>query len=105
MPSRANDGGHGADEQYDSAAAAESLKATGGARFVAPPGEGGRNAVEECLPSSATTWRGALRRRPPDLAEPLLRESIARDPEQGRYYLTLAACLMRRRIREGCLRC
>ena len=100
-----DDGRHGADEQYDSAAAAESLKQLVALGYVAPPGEGGRNAVEECLAEQrynlARAHSDAGR---PDLAEPLLRESIARDPEQGRYYFTLAACLMQAQDREGCLR-
>lgn len=38
----------------------------------------------------------------PDLAAPLLRKPIAGDPEQGRYYSTLAGCLMQAGDREGC---
>jgi predicted AlkP superfamily phosphohydrolase/phosphomutase/Flp pilus assembly protein TadD len=103
------DGRHGADEQYDSAAAAESLKQLVDLGYVAPPGrEGspdGRNAVEDCL----TEQRYNLARAHadagrPDLAVSLLRELIARDPEQGRYYFTLAACLIHVQDYEGCRR-
>ncbi len=97
------DGRHSADEQYDSAAAAESLKQLVDLGYVAPPGKDGRDAVEDCL----TEQRYNLARAHadagrPDLAAPLLRELIARDPEQGRYYFTLAACLMQAGDREGC---
>ena len=100
------DGRHSADEQYDSAAAAESLKQLVDLGYVAPPGpEGspnGRNAVEECL----TEQRYNLARAHadagrPDLAASLVRELIAHDPEQGRYYFTLAACLMQAGDREA----
>jgi len=101
------DGRHSADEQYDSAAAAESLKQLVDLGYVAPPGPEGaagwRNAVEECL----TEQRYNLARAQadagrPDLAAGRLRELIGRDPEDGRYYFTLAACLMQGGDREGC---
>ena len=101
------DGRHSADEQYDSAAAAESLKQLVDLGYVAPlgPGDGpdGRNAVEDCL----TEQRYNLARAHadagrPDLAAPLLRELISNDPEQGRFYFILAACLMQLQDRAGC---
>jgi Flp pilus assembly protein TadD len=97
------DGRHPADEQYDSAAAAESLKQLVDLGYVAPPGKDERDAVEDCL----TEQRYNLARAHadagrPDLAAPLLRELIAGDPEQGRYYSTLAGCLMQAGDREGC---
>jgi Flp pilus assembly protein TadD len=97
------DGRHSADEQYDSAAAAESLKQLVDLGYVAPPGKDGRDAVADCL----TEQRYNLARAHadggrPDLAARLLRELIAGDSEQGRYYFTLAACLMQAGDREGC---
>jgi len=97
------DGRHSADEQYDSAAAAESLKQLVDLGYVAPPGKDGADAVEDCL----TEQRYNLARAHadagrPDLAAALLRELIAKDSEQGRYYTTLAGCLMQDGDREGC---
>jgi tetratricopeptide (TPR) repeat protein len=98
-----DDGAHPPGEQYDSAAAAESLKQVVDLGYVAPPGEDERQAVEDCLAelryNLARAWADAGR---PDLAATLLRESIAEDPEQGRYYSTLAACLMQMGDTEGC---
>jgi predicted AlkP superfamily phosphohydrolase/phosphomutase/Flp pilus assembly protein TadD len=101
------DGRHSADEQYDSAAAADSLKQLVDLGYVAPPGPGGapdgRDAVADCLTEQrynlARAYADAGR---PDLAAALLRELIASDPEQGRYYPMLAACLMQAGDREGC---
>jgi tetratricopeptide (TPR) repeat protein len=100
-----DDGRHSSDEQYDSAAAAESLKQLVALGYVAPPGEGGRNAVEECLVEQRYNLaRAHADAGRPDLAAPLLRELIAGDPEQGRYYFTLAGCLIQMQDREGCQR-
>jgi Flp pilus assembly protein TadD len=97
------DGRHSADEQYDSAAAAESLKQLVDLGYVAPPGKDGSDAVEECLTEqSYNLARAHADAGRPDLAATLLRELIAKDPEQGRYYSTLAGCLMQDGDREGC---
>jgi tetratricopeptide (TPR) repeat protein len=96
-------GRHSADEQYDSAAAAESLKQLVALGYVAPPGEDGSNAVEECLAEQRYNLaRAHADAGRPDLAAPMLRELIAQDPEQGRYYSTMAACLLYAQDREGC---
>ena len=97
------DGRHPAEEQYDSEAAAESLKQLVDLGYVAPPGKDGRDAVEDCLAEQRYNLaRAHADAGRPDLAEPLLRELIASDPEQGRYYFTLAACLIQAEDREGC---
>jgi len=98
-----DDGAHPPGEQYDSAAAAESLKQLVDLGCVAPPGEDARHAVEDCLAEQrynlARAWADAGR---PDLAAALLGEAIAEDSEQGRYYSTLAACLMQMGDTDGC---
>jgi predicted AlkP superfamily phosphohydrolase/phosphomutase/Flp pilus assembly protein TadD len=97
------DGRHPAHEQYDSAAAAESLKQLVDLGYVAPPGKDGRDTVEDCLVEQRYNLaRAHADAGRPDLAAPLLRELIARDREQGRYYSILAACLMQMRDYEGC---
>jgi predicted AlkP superfamily phosphohydrolase/phosphomutase/Flp pilus assembly protein TadD len=98
-------GRHAADEEYDGAAAAESLKQLVALGYVAPPGKDGRTAVEDCLAEQRYNLaRAHADAGRPDLAEPLLRELIAGDPENGRYYFTLVACLMQMQDREGCRR-
>jgi tetratricopeptide (TPR) repeat protein len=98
-----DDGRHSQDEQYDGAAAAESLRQLVDLGYVAPPGKDGRNAVADCLAEQrynlARAWSDAGR---PDMAAALLRELIAGDPEEGRYYSTLAGCLMQLQDYEGC---
>jgi Flp pilus assembly protein TadD len=97
------DGRHSADEQYDSAAAAESLKQLVDLGYIAPPGKDGSDAVEDCLAEQRYNLaRAHADAGRPDLAATLLRELIARDPEQGRYYGTLAACLLQGGDRDGC---
>jgi Flp pilus assembly protein TadD len=97
------DGSHSAGEPYDSAAAAESLKQLVDLGYVAPPGKEGRDAVEECLAEQLYNLaRAHADAGRPDLAASLLRDLIAGDPENGRYYFTLAACLMQAGDREGC---
>ena len=98
-----DDGRHAAEEEYDGAAAAESLKQLVDLGYVAPPGKDARTAVEECLAEQRYNLaRAHADAGRPDLAAALLRELIARDPEDGRYYFTLAACLMQLQDREGC---
>ena len=79
------DGRHSADEQYDSAAAAESLKQLVDLGYVAPPGRRtARDAVEDCLAEQRYNLaRAHADAGRPDLAAPLLRELIARDPGAG----------------------
>ncbi|MGA2155262.1 MAG: sulfotransferase [Bryobacteraceae bacterium] len=100
-------GRHSTEEQYDSAAAAESLKQLVALRYVAPPGkEGaadGRDAVEECLAEQRYNLaRAHADAGRPDLAAPMLRELISGDCENGRYYSALASCLLHAQDREGC---
>ena len=96
------DGRHAAEDEYDGAAAAESLKQLVDLGYVAPPGKDGRDAVEECLDEQRYNLaRAHADGGRPDLAAPLLRELIARDAEQGRYHSTLAACLMQAQDRDG----
>ncbi len=97
------DGRHTEAEQYDGAAAAESLKQLVDLGYIAPPGKDASQAVEECLAEQRYNLaRAQADAGRPDLAVPLLRESIAKDPEQARYYSTLAACLMQMGDLEGC---
>ena len=98
-----DDGRHAGGEQYDGEAAAESLKQLVALGYVAPPGEEGRDAVEECLAEQRYNLaRAHTDAGRPDLAAPLLRDLIASDPEQGRYYFALASCLMQLQDRDGC---
>jgi predicted AlkP superfamily phosphohydrolase/phosphomutase/tetratricopeptide (TPR) repeat protein len=97
------DGCHRADEQYDSAAAAESLKQLVDLGYVAPPGDDARKAVADCLEEQRYNLaRAHADAGRPDLAVPLLRDLIEGDCEQGRYYLTLAGCLLQMGDSEGC---
>jgi predicted AlkP superfamily phosphohydrolase/phosphomutase/Flp pilus assembly protein TadD len=97
------DGCHRADEQYDSAAAAESLKQLVDLGYIAPPGDDAREAVANCLDEQRYNLaRAHADAGRADLAVPLLRELIEGDREQARYYSTLAACLLQMGDREGC---
>jgi tetratricopeptide (TPR) repeat protein len=96
-------GRHPAEEQYDGEAAAESLKQLVDLGYVAPPGKDARDAVKDCLAEQRYNLaRAHADAGRPDLAAPLLRELIAGDPEQGRYYFALASCLLQAGDYEGC---
>ena len=98
-------GRHSADEQYDGAAAAESLKQLVALGYVAPPGVDGRDSVADCLVEQRYNLaRAHTDSGRPDLAEPLLRELIAGDPEDGRYYFALVGCLTQMQDHAGCRR-
>ncbi|HUP03953.1 MAG TPA: alkaline phosphatase family protein [Bryobacteraceae bacterium] len=100
-----DDGRHAAGEQYDGAAAAESLKQLVDLGYVAPPGEDARTAVEECVVEQRYNLaRAHIDAGSPDLAAAILRELIAGSPEQARFYSTLAACLIQSGDRAGCRR-
>lgn len=87
------DGRHPPGEQYDGAAAAESLKQLVALGYIAPPGEDAQKAVEDCLAENrynlARAWMDAG--APAEAAE-ILRELIARDGEQGRFHQHLFEC-------------
>jgi tetratricopeptide (TPR) repeat protein len=98
-----NDGSHPADARFDGVAAVEALNQLVDLGYVAPPAKDARSAVDECLAEQrynlALAHADAGR---PDLAAPVLRELIARDPEQGRFYSALTACLMHLEDSAGC---
>jgi tetratricopeptide (TPR) repeat protein len=99
------DGRRAGEEEYDGVAAAESLKQLVDLGYVAPPGEEGRNAVEDCLNEQRYNLARSLADAGrPDLAAEALRDLISRDSEQGRYYSALFSCLMTMLDREGCRR-
>jgi len=90
-----SDGSHSAAAKYEGAAAVEALNQLVDLGYVAPPGTDNARAVKECL--AEQRYNLALAHtdaRRPDLAVPLLRDLIANDPEQGRFYSALASCLM-----------
>jgi predicted AlkP superfamily phosphohydrolase/phosphomutase/tetratricopeptide (TPR) repeat protein len=97
------DGSHPEGTRFDGAAAVEALRQLVDLGYVAPPGADNRAAVEECLNEQrynlALAHADAGR---PDLAVPILRDLIARDPEQGRLYSALATCLMQLDDTDGC---
>jgi Flp pilus assembly protein TadD len=99
------DGSHPAGARYDGAAAVEALNHLVDLGYVAPPGKDARSAVDECLAEQrynlALAHADAGR---PDLAVPLLRDLIARDSEQARFYSALITCLMQLGDTDGCQR-
>ncbi len=96
-------GRHAGDEPYDSAAAAESIKQLVALGYIAPPAKGGSDAVAECMAERRYNLaRAHADAGRPDLAAPMLRDLLAADPENSRYYSALAACLLHAQDREGC---
>lgn len=88
-------GRHKNDEAYDGAAAAESLKQLVDLGYIAPPGEDSRRIVEETMIERRyNTARAQADAGRPDLAVPILRELVAQEPEQGRFYLYLFSFLL-----------
>ena len=99
------DGSHPAGERYEGAAAAEAINQLVDLGYVAPPGKDARLAVDECLTEQRYNLaRAHADEGRADLAVPLLRELIAHDPEQGRFYSVLAACLLQLDDTQGCKR-
>lgn len=88
-------GRHGSEEAYDGAAAAEALKQLVDLGYIAPPGEDDRRGVEHAMTelryNEARAQADAGR---PDLAVLTLRELVAREPEQGRFYMYLFSFLL-----------
>ena len=96
------DGRHPLGEQYDSVAAAESLKQLVALGYIAPPSDDARRAVDECVVENrynlARAWMDA---GAPGEAAEILQGLIAQDPEQGRYYQHLFECLLRQNDWKG----
>ena len=83
-------------ERYDSDASAESLKQLVALGYIAPPGDNVRKTVDECVAENrynqARAWLDA---GSPAQAAEILRELIARDAEQSRFYRHLFECVVR----------
>ncbi len=89
------DGRHAPEQQYDGVAAAESLKQLVALGYIAPLDQDASKAVNGCVTENrynlARAWMDGGR---PDMAAGILRELLAKDPEQGRYYEHLFQCLL-----------
>lgn len=97
------DGRHPPDRHYDGAASAESLRQLVALGYVAPPSEMVRDDIDRCLKE----WKynlacAQLDAGREDLAAAALRDLIAHDDEDGRFYQMLANCLLLMGDLNGC---
>jgi tetratricopeptide (TPR) repeat protein/arylsulfatase A-like enzyme len=89
------DGSHPPERHYDGAASAESLKQLVALGYVAPPNGDARKAVDECVNETRYNLaRACMDAGRTGLAMDVLRDLIARDAEQGRYYQHLFHCAL-----------
>jgi predicted AlkP superfamily phosphohydrolase/phosphomutase/tetratricopeptide (TPR) repeat protein len=97
-----DDGRHQASRQYDGVSAAESLKQLVALGYVAPPGEDARRTVGESVAESRYNLaRSYMDEGRPVLAEEILRELLAEDPEDARFHQHLFYCHMQRGDQAG----
>lgn len=97
------DGCHPAWRQYDGGAAAEALQQLVDLGYIAAPGEDARETVAQTVAESRYNLaRSYMDASMPYPAEEILEDLLAKDREQGRYYLHLFECKFMANHYAGC---